>query len=205
VHSPFRILFVGASITVGVGATSPSDAYPAVLSQEIGADVGPVAPTVVAHLGATVSTALTWPYPTDQDLILVHTATNDFLRSTPLPVYRASLLELLERLRSESLYATIVCLGVWAGNDDVNSAGVGVPAYDAVIAANCGLVGGIFVPLTALFERGPLHEPSTYATLAGPRLGFHPDDAGHERIAMAVYAALGDQHVLEPQRHQHVA
>lgn len=204
-HSPFRILFVGASITAGVGATSPSDYYPAFLGQEIAAHVGPVLPTVVAQSGATVAAALTWLYPIDQDLIVVHTATNDFLHATPPAVYRESLLELLQRLRSESLDAAIVCLGVWATQDDVNQAGLGVTTYDALVAADCELVGGAFVPLWKLFEQPALHAPSTYATLAGPRSAFHPDDAGHAGIAMAVYDALQRRYVLEPRRSAHVA
>ena len=196
---------MGASITAGVGATNPSSAYPAVLSQEIGAEVGPVLPAVVARPGATVSTALTWPYPTDQDLVVVHTVTNDFLHATPPPVYRASLRELLERLRSESPDAAMVCLGVWGGPADVNRAGLGVPVYDRVVEDDCRLVGGIFVPLSALFELGPLHAPDTYASLAGPRLSFHPDDAGHERIAMTVHAAFEGRYGLQRRRLGHVA
>lgn len=204
-HSPLRILFVGASVTAGVGATTVADQYPSVLAQEIGREVGPVTSTVVAERGATVSTAQTWGLPRDQDLIVVHLATNDFLRGTPPPLYGASLRALLGRLRNESPDAAVACLGVWAGQDDFGRSGLDPAAYDAQVRSACQGVHGTYVPLTRLFERAGLHGPSGYATMAGPHLGFHPDDAGHQRIAAAVFSALNQRYVFKPEGSDHVA
>lgn len=135
-------VFVGASITAEVGATEPVDSYPADLTRRMQQQVGPVVPTVIAHPGARVATALQWQFPRDQNLVIVHLATNDFLVATPPATYGASLDALVQRLRAESPQASIVCLGVWGAEADTNRAGLAASTYDAQDQAACQSAGG---------------------------------------------------------------
>jgi lysophospholipase L1-like esterase len=194
---PSRVLFVGASVTRGYYSTGVSDAYPAELDQLLIAAGRPVRATVVAHPGARVAEAAVWPLAGDQAIIVVHLVTNDFRRSTPLGSYRASYDRLLERLRSDSPRARLLCLGDWGPPVAVNDIGVPAVDYDAVIDAACQDRGGVFVPLSQLYadprNRGPAGRPTPF----GPSDPFHPNDTGQLAIARTVLAGLDGSSPVE--------
>jgi lysophospholipase L1-like esterase len=207
---PYRMLFVGASITAGVGAQTTAESFPYVLAGEVGKKVGTVRLTIIASSGAPVHRALPWRYPSGQDVIVVHLATNDFLDGTPLPTYRTELETILQRFRAGSPRATLVCLGTWSAPDSVNRIGLGPSDYDAVDRSDCDSVEGHFVPLQQLFEQPKLHNPAPLVVAPQPRLlvgmryvggkdvAFHPSAAGHAAIAQAVYAVLVESDSLRP-------
>ena len=208
---PFRMLFVGASITAGSGASTPMLAYPQMLAAQVAREVGRVDPVVVGHGGAVAAQASRWPLPEGEDLIMVHLATNDFEHANPIPSYGAEYRALLARLRATSPIASIICLGVWAASTDVNRLGLRPAAYDAEVRSACQSMGGSFVPLMGIYAEPDLHAPPARwrvmggrAGLAGPdvmegrEIGFHPNDAGHERIAGAVFTAVQDRRMLRP-------
>ncbi|HEX4213161.1 MAG TPA: SGNH/GDSL hydrolase family protein [Candidatus Dormibacteraeota bacterium] len=207
---PYRMLFVGASITAGIGATSTADSFPYLLGAEVRKMVGPVEETVVATPGAPVRVALRWPLPTDQDLVVVHMATNDFLRGTPLPLYQSDLLTLLRRIRAGSPHATLVCLGAWASPDQLNVDDQGPAAYNQADQADCQAEGGYYVPLQRFFGQRRLHDPMPVGTspelravlgvyhLGGRTVAFHPSDAGNDAIAQAIYGVLERNDSLRP-------
>lgn len=207
---PYRMLFVGASITAGVGAQTEAESFPYVLGDAVEKKVGPVRLTVIASSGAPVREALLWRYPGGQDVIVAHLATNDFLDGTELPVYKTRLETILERFRTGSPHATLVCLGTWSSPTSVNKIGLGPSAYDAIDKGDCESVGGRFVPLQPLYDQARLHNPAPPALASQPRLllglrhvggkdvAFHPSAAGHAAIAEAIYDALVEADALHP-------
>lgn len=200
-RTPYRMLFVGASVTDGVGASSPDSAYPSLVATGVARQIhGPVAMSVVARPGALVGTAQSWQVPSGQRMIVVHLATNDFLRGTPLKTYAAGEKHLLQRLHTRSPNATIFCMGTWAGPDDTNRKGTQASAYNAQVQAACKSVNGNYIELGPLFERAALHGDSPRATLAGAHLGFHPNTRGHSRIADAILGHINTDTML-PQVH----
>jgi lysophospholipase L1-like esterase len=205
------MLFVGASITAGSGATTPMLGYPQVLVAQVEREVGTVDAVVVGHGGAVVAEAERWPLREGEDLIMVHLATNDFEHAIPVLTYRAQYRALLARLRASSPIASLICLGVWSASVDVNRLGLHPAAYDAEVRSACESMGGSFVPLSGIFAESDLHAPPARwramggrQGLAGPdvlqgrEIGFHPNDAGHERIAATVFAAAEARHMLRP-------
>ena len=206
---PFRMLFVGASITAGVGASDPGKGYADTLTALVERQVGPVNPVVVAHSGALTAETQKWDVPADQDLIVVHMGTNDFDHSTPLPAFEQAIHALFDRLRGSSPHASFACPGVWAGTADVNKAGVHPGAYDGIVRASCQSVGGSFVSLETLFPLPALHPVSERVVVVrdqrrvsgstivtSSEVGFHPNDVGHERIAGAVFSTIEANHLL---------
>lgn len=210
VQQPYRMLFVGASITAGIGASSTADSFPYVLGDEVQKMVGPVQETVVATPGAPVHVALQWPLPAGQDLVVVHLATNDFLRGTPPLEYQTELLTLLRRIRRGSPHATLVCLGAWASPDQLNRYDEGPAPYNQADQADCQAEGGYYVPLQRFFGERRLHDTMPVGAspelrsvlgvydLGGRTVAFHPSDAGMDAIAQAIYGVLERSNALEP-------
>lgn len=210
VQQPYRMLFVGASITAGIGASSTADSFPYVLGDEVQKMVGPVQETVVATPGAPARVAMRWPLPGGQDLVVVHMATNDFLQGTPPLEYQSELLTLLRRIRAGSPHATLVCLGVWGSPDQLNRDDEGTAPYNLADQADCRAEGGYFVPLQRFFGQRRLHDPMPLGAspelrsvlgvydLRGRTVAFHPSDAGENAIAEAIYGVLERSNSLEP-------
>ena len=208
---PYKMLFVGASITAGIGASSTAASFPYVLGDEVQKVVGPVQENVVATPGAPVRVALQWPLPAGQDLVVVHMATNDFLQGTPVMEYQSELLTLLRRIRAESPHATLVCLGAWASPDQLNAEQEGPAAYNNADQADCQAVGGSYIPLQSFFGQRRLHDPMPLGAspelrsvlgvydLGGRTVAFHPSDAGENAIAKAIYGALERNDSLPPE------
>lgn len=197
----FRMLFVGASVTSGVGAESPADAYPQKVAAGVRRRVGRVRVTVVAQSGAQVTRAMRWRFPVHQNVVVVHLITNDFLHGTPLSLYSIDLDRVLHRLRRGSPHATLICLGAWANPSTVNRSGLGPGLYDLMAKEDCQGFGGHFEPLRGIFMKPGMHDPATLQIgpplphslgilVRGRRVAFHPGDAGHEAIALVVYGEL---------------
>jgi lysophospholipase L1-like esterase len=197
--APLHMLFVGASITAGVGASRPEDGFPAVVERTVQAEIGPTAISVVAHNGAVVEETTRWDLPMEQNVLVVHMVTNDFERATPLAIYRENLRWLLARLRGGSPRARLICLGAWQSAMAHNRLNLGVGAYDGVAKSDCEEQGGVFVPLVPYFMQASLHNSPPHHPPAGHgEDGFHPNDLGHERIALAVLEVLLSGHTLDP-------
>lgn len=204
----FRMLFVGASITAGIGAQQPSQAYPQLVADRVGMRGKPVTLTVIAQTGARVSRAMRWRYPGGQNVIVVHLSTNDYLHATPIPVYKSDLDTILRHLRRSSPQATLVCLGAWVRPSAVNRDHLGPAVYDAMDQGDCRSFGGHYIPLDNLYIHPRLHDPAPLQVgpplpshqgtviVAGRRVAFHPSDAGHAAIALVVDEELGRTHAL---------
>lgn len=185
-----RALFVGASLTSGLEQSSLSDTYPGKVVARLRERGLEVQWEERAQSGATVGDALTWPYPADQQIIVVHLITNDFLRGTPVGVFQGRLHRVLAELRERSPEAHLVCLGTWEAPDKVNRDQVSLATYDATAKEACRGERGTFVPLDRIFAtpgtRGPLGESTPW----GPTDGWHPNNVGAQDIADAVLATI---------------
>lgn len=189
---PVHVLFVGASITSGLEQTSLADTYPGKVVADLRQRGLRVDWDERARAGALVADAQTWPYPVDQQVIVVHLITNDFLHGTPLDTYQHRLHEVLVALRERSPQATLLCLGTWEAPGTVNRDHVPLETYDAAATQSCEREHGIFIPLDGIFvtpgARGPLGQSTPW----GPTDGWHPNDVGAQLIANAVLAEIPD-------------
>lgn len=185
-----HVLFVGASITSGLEQTSMADTYPGKVVEGLRLRGLQVDWDERARAGAMVADGLTWPYPGNQQVIVVHLITNDFLHGTPLGIYQHRLHEVLGALRERSPGARLVCLGAWEAPGTVNRDQVPLESYDTAAGESCGRERGVFVPLDAIFvtpgARGPLGQPTPW----GPTDGWHPNDVGAQLIANAVLTEI---------------
>ena len=185
-----RVLFVGASITSGLEQTSLADTYPGRVVGRLRERGLRVAWQERARAGAMVGDALTWPYPTGQQVIVVHLITNDFLRGTPIDAYQHRLHKVLGALRERSPQARLVCLGTWESPGFVNRGQVSLEVYDAAARQSCEREQGAFVPLDRIFATPGARGPLGQATPWGPTDGWHPNDLGAQDIANAVLARI---------------
>jgi lysophospholipase L1-like esterase len=191
--SPLHLLFVGASITAGVGTSQPEDAFPELLTRRLEGRFAVSRVSVVAHRGAVVDQALDWRKPANDDLIVVHLATNDFQHGTPLAAYQDQLDQLLAQLRASSPQASLVCLGTWEAPTATNGLGLTAQQYDEVVSQACQARGGVYVSLAGLYVQPDLHGEGAKRMSA-----FHPNDEGAQRIAAAIYAAMQQRRMLQP-------
>lgn len=185
-----HVLFVGASITSGLEQTSLDETYPGRVVAGLRDQGDRVDWQERARWGALVNDALTWPYPPDQQLIVVHLITNDFVRGTPIDSYQDALSQVLVDLRGSSPQAHILCLGVWGAPNSVNPEGVPLTAYDAAAQQTCGSEHGDFIPLDGIFASAGSRGPMGQGTPWGPTDGWHPNDVGAQRIADAVLTGI---------------
>ena len=186
-----RISYVGASVTRGWYVTSQEDSYPAVSARMIARlRQRDVDWHVVALPGAPITVVDAWqPLPVDQDIVVIHVVSDDFLYGTPPPTYEKDYGALLQRIRKSSPKALFVCLGDWGRFGAVNREGMLAYTYEQIVQAVCHQLEGVYVPLNQDYEvpgaRGPIGHPSMF----GPARGdFHPNDYGDQLIAQSVVA-----------------
>lgn len=187
VRPPYRIGFVGASVTTGWFATTVAQAYPQQVAVILARRSLAVTPLVVAIPGATASDALNWNLPSGQNAVVVQLATHEFWNAVPLATYRQTYSMLLDRLRSRNPSLSLVCTGVW-GNGS-NQRHVPASDYDSVAQSVCTSRGGRFVGLEDIFGRIDVHQSGRH-TVFGVSDWFHPNDLGHLLIAQRVAAAI---------------
>lgn len=189
---PLRISFVGASVTRGWYVTSLGRAYPAVASRMIArARRRDVDWHVVALPGAPVQVALGWSLPHDQDIVVIHLISDDFLYGTPIAAYQDHYRAMLAKVRKASPKAGFVCLGDWGRADAVNQEGATAYTYEKIVMTACHDYGGVYVPLSQDFQVPDAHGPVGHRSLFGPARGeFHPNDYGDQLIAGSVVAGI---------------
>lgn len=100
--SSHQVLFIGTSLTAGLGL-SPDSAYPQLIQQKI---EGAHLPFDVVNAGVSGETTagllrrLDWLLRGTYDVIVVETGANDGLRGTPVATVRENLRTILSRIRS---------------------------------------------------------------------------------------------------------
>jgi len=104
------ILFLGTSLTAGLGL-EPDSAYPQQIQRKIDASGLPyqvVNAGVSGETSAGLLRRLDWVLRRPADVVVIETGANDGLRGLPVDATRATIGEVLSRIRQERPDATIV-------------------------------------------------------------------------------------------------
>lgn len=131
-------------------------------------------------------------FPSDCDLVIVGLGTNDCREQNSDGTWTYSPTSSFDNART--IYqavaaanpgAVIVGLGVWDQSLLAwpPTAGSRTARWDALIGQNCAQVGGIYIPVSDLFDYPPNRlvngQTGTPAFGGYATDGFHPDDGGH--------------------------
>lgn len=195
--SSVNVLFVGASITAGYFASTLDRAYPELVVSGLESQGYSVNVRVIARAGTTVRLASTWDVSVPSDLVIVQLATNDFLRSRPLPAFEAGYLDVLRQVREASPRALLLCVGGWDNPARMNRLGIAGGQYDIAARSACVDVGGRYVDVSQAYLDPSNHGPRGRPTFIGPGDQFHPNDRGHQQLASGILTAI---HAATPAR-----
>lgn len=113
---PATVLFVGTSLTAGLGL-SPEEAYPALVQEKIDSAGLPFRVVNAGVSGETSAGALRrldWLLRQPFDVLVLETGANDMLRGTDLDSTRANIQSIIDRVRRERPEARIVLAGMLA-------------------------------------------------------------------------------------------
>ncbi|MGH7910522.1 MAG: SGNH/GDSL hydrolase family protein [Candidatus Dormibacteraceae bacterium] len=196
-RSPIRVLVIGASLSHGLGASTPGHDYVSELRRMIAQRTGrPVSTTVWSRTGARIATSDRWTLPPGQQIVITQLITNDFFAGTPLLSYQSGATALLQRVRDTSPRASVLCLGAWEGAFSIDRMGVPVSAYNAIDQHACAVRHAAYLSLSPIFQiracRGPKGRPTAF----GRGDDFHPNDRGHQRLAAAILKQLVREHAV---------
>ncbi len=193
---PIRYVAIGASDTVGVGATDPAtQAWPAVLAARLPSDTRFTrAARGGIVLGDALKVEVSQAIAAKPSLITVWLAANDITRQVPLPTYQEQLDTLLTRLTGET-QAQIVLLNlpdlslvlspklVPGGSAELRA---DVQNWNRIIVATAAPYGDR-VLVVDLFAQSSLIT-SDSSVVSGDN--WHPSTKGYAAIAEAVYAQM---------------
>jgi lysophospholipase L1-like esterase len=193
----------GDSITAGANSSNYNAQYPVQLQALLQSNGhGSANPTIHGYGGYTSGMILD-KLKTDNlspagfPLIIVKAGTKDFqynhLQGVPLTTFQQNYHDLLSYLinpddRIPPYRPVVVCLTIWQSPTLKNSLGISGAQYNQVIANECNNLGsyGITehysVDITTLFLNPAYHSTSGDT--------FHPDDAGYQAMAQAIYDAI---------------
>lgn len=176
------IVFLGTSLTAGLGLEDPSDAYPALLQGRIDAAGLPFR---VVNAGVSGDTSagglerLDWLLDQPIAVLVLELGANDGLRGLPPEDLRANLTRIVDRTRNRHPHADIVLAGMQA---PPNMGPRYTQAFQQVyrsVAADRGLA---LVPFL-LEGVGGVAEYNQAD-------GIHPNPEGHRRVADNVWEVL---------------
>ncbi|MFL5618042.1 MAG: arylesterase [Gemmatimonadaceae bacterium] len=175
------ILFLGTSLTAGLGL-EPDSAYPQQIQRKIDARR---LPYQVVNAGASGETSagllrrLDWVLRRPADVIVVETGANDGLRGLPVSATRATIGEVLSRIRRERPNAAIVLVQMEA---PPNLGQEYTSAFRAMFAELAHEHGATLMPflLEGVAGESRLNQGD----------GMHPNNAGERIVADNVWRAL---------------
>ena len=107
---PLKVLFVGTSLTAGLGL-DPDSAYPALIQRKADSAGIPLQVTNAGVSGETSAGALRridWVLRAPADVVVIETGANDGLRALRVDATRANLEALVERIRAARPTARVV-------------------------------------------------------------------------------------------------
>jgi lysophospholipase L1-like esterase len=191
----FRYVAIGASDTVGVGASDPrTGSWPARLAARLPAGTDYVNLGVSGSLAAQASREqLPTALALHPQLATVWLAVNDLNASLPAADYAAALRSVIEPLASRTAARIFVGnvpdlrpVPAYAGVDPAVLLAQ-ISAYNAAIAALAGAFPGRVTVVDLFTGSAPLVSTMTVSTD-----GFHPSDAGYGLIADRFAKAIAD-------------
>jgi acyl-CoA thioesterase-1 len=171
-----RVSFVGDSIDAGFYASQEDLGFHGLVVGEWRKS-GPVADYPMTDMvGGTARDALrNAEYPAEQQLYVVELGTNDAPRVN-YREFRAEYDMLLDRIRSASPDAALVCVGLWRPKKNADT-------FDTIVKDLCEVRGGVFVSISDLAADESLKGPAGVPAFGGLSDSFHPNDRGHRLIA----------------------
>lgn len=178
---PRNVLFVGTSLTAGLGV-SPEQAFPALLQQKIDSAGLPFRVINAGVSGETTAGALRrldWLLRQRFDVMVLETGANDMLRGSNLEVTRDNLQAIVDRVRSERPGTRIIMVGMLAppnlGREYARRFG---EIYPEIARKN-------ELSLVPFLLQGVGGEPTK-----NQADGIHPNAAGHQILAENVWPVL---------------
>jgi acyl-CoA thioesterase-1 len=179
--SSHQVLFIGTSLTAGLGL-SPDSAYPQLIQQKID---GAHLPFEVVNAGVSGETTagllrrLDWLLRGNYDVIVVETGANDGLRGTSVTTVRENLRTILSRIRSARPNARLLVVQMEA---PPNLGPAYTNAFHAMYPALSKEEGATLVPFLLSGVAGD--EKLNQAD------GIHPNQRGEHIVADNVWRSL---------------
>jgi acyl-CoA thioesterase-1 len=176
-----RVLFVGTSLTAGLGL-DPDSAYPALVARTAAAEGVPIRVTNAGLSGETSAGALRrvdWLLREPFDVVVVESGANDGLRGVDPDSTRANLRAVIARVRQALPAARIALVQMEA---PTNLGAAYTARFRALYPAVAEAAG---IPLLPFLLDGVAGLPQ----LNQPD-GIHPNEAGARRVAANVWRAL---------------
>ena len=180
---PTPAYFVGDSITYGFTATTLTHTYRAQLETYL--RQGQAARVVESGVWSpgwraadALKAVIAHPPAADTRLLVVEIGTNNAAHTHDPAAFDAQYRQIIGRLQAAAPGARLVCLSAWW------QPGASQP-YNAAIQRACA--SGMYVNITTLYANPAYRGPAGRKTFLWQRTDdFHPNDAGHAAIALAV-------------------
>ena len=178
---PGRVLFVGTSLTAGLGL-DPSESYPAIVAEKIDSAGLPFEVVNAGQSGETSSGALRridWLLRDPVDVLVLETGANDGLRGIPVATLRTNIQGIIDRVRAARPEASILLVQMEALP---NLGAKYTSAFRAVYPELAEANGLTLVPflLEGVAGRPSLNQAD----------GIHPTAAGARLAAAVVWETL---------------
>ncbi len=179
---PLRVSFIGDSMDYGLFSTEQRLGFHQLVVSEWRTS-GPVTDQDPKAIGGTAGDVLTTSeFPQNQQLYVVTLGTEDAAR-VDRRLFRTQYERVLDRLRSASPDAALLCIGVWRPKEVAD-------IFDTIIKDLCEVRGGVFRSISDLSMNEQLKGPAGVFTFAGLSDNLHPNDLGHRQIADRVLDAV---------------
>ena len=175
------VLFLGTSLTAGLGL-DPDSAYPQRLQRKIDARSLPyqvVNAGVSGETSAGLLRRLDWVLQRPADVIVVETGANDGLRGLPIAATKATITEILARIRRERPNARVALIQMEA---PPNLGRQYTSAFHEMFAELAKEQGVVLLPFL-------LENVAGYPNL-NQGDGIHPNDAGERIVTENVWRGL---------------
>jgi lysophospholipase L1-like esterase len=183
---PLRLLAIGSSSTLGVGASAPANAYPAQLALDLSSQWGVAAEVRNAGVGGEASTATLARLrrelaPGGPDLVIWQVGTNDAVAGVDAAVFRANLEAGVLAARAARIPIILVDQQYYPGIRDL-------ARYQQFVAIIADVGARLRVPVFSRFEMMKEWAAKSAAALSAALSpdGFHMDDLGYACLARAL-------------------
>jgi hypothetical protein len=179
-----RVMYAGEDLTHGLYTSNPSLDFTAQTTAAI-AESGNVDATTVGQPNEALKNMRNEPLPSGLGLIIVEFGTTE-AHADSLETFSSDYAAFLDKLKSASPGAGLVCLGTWTYST------IGGP-FDAAIRQACEQRDGIYLKLSDLYTaEGAPYRASTGTPWSGGKVpdSTHANDAGHKAVADKIIAAL---------------
>lgn len=177
-----RVVFLGTSLTAGMGLASPEEAYVAVLdsmADAAGLPMDAVNAGVSGETSAGGLRRLDWVLRQPLDVLVLELGANDGLRGQPVEALEANLLEIIHRTRTRHPEARILLTGMEAPPN------LGERYTSAFRAVFSGVADSADTELVPFLLDGVAGVPELNQSDR-----IHPTAQGHRRIAETVWPYL---------------